>query len=885
MHTKVESPQKTWEASITARSGILRRKCACGGGPSLSGDCDECRDEKSVLRRRSQDVAPSVVPSIVFQVLGSSGQSLDRSTRTFMESRFGHDFSNVRVHADALAASSAGAVGALAYTVGHDVVFGPGQYAPQTGDGRKLLAHELAHVVQQQQTPLAAAPQFDLEIGSPGDHFEQEADRLAEQVMRAPLSTTDTPHEPVPAEDTGRPNDIESGFRHDFSRVRVQAGAKSGQTALHRFAHAPILQRKLIIEEDARATGPTLESTLTRLVGRPLVKSDQGVTLSPAKPSGGSRVIESYIERAIKSNQTYRLRWRTTAAGAGQKPAQPAAPAPAQPAQPAPQATPVQPGTVEQINGEIVITIDGSMLRERLFTADEILAEQIVAAVVKFDPSTKIAPKPARTQPHDVPFPDVAEDVLLTTPTEPRELHERLSRLEGFAKERLTHLSPTQLQLLLWAGQMARVVPLTEVIRGVETNTPFRVNQESAGERVTVTYVDPRLLPRDADPLRLSALFQNITRIVTFIPGKDDAAGPPVDLPQMNSACSAAQQRDQNNSCCTTDMLSEFGGHLVTARAAILATIQRLRGKERINCDLEKHFGDLDAEGIDHVVSMLQAAEGELYMSRHGWQCRPRGSGFLFCDKNEWSPQDQVGGAVVRMTRNVVICTSRSAPFTKWTTVLHEIMHRVGIHGEEIYRHQAGYPSKNPLRNADSYAGLVDDLGDSDWKPCRPTVFAAKGFGGVSGESRLVMGVRLEFMPTGPALHVVDLVLGANFLWSPKWGVLGGEDEQKKVKSQGYAGGELGARLTLPNKYGSLMFDATAGLGLRGNFDDVAPAASARVGAHWRFGKGPSGFEAGADAMRLWNLSGEKQGEWVLGISLGYRGGRAGARKSEGWQK
>lgn len=64
-----------------------------------------------------------------------------------MESRFGHHFSQVRVHADARAAESARAVDAVAYTAGHDVVFGLGRYQPASADGRRLLAHELTHVV------------------------------------------------------------------------------------------------------------------------------------------------------------------------------------------------------------------------------------------------------------------------------------------------------------------------------------------------------------------------------------------------------------------------------------------------------------------------------------------------------------------------------------------------------------------------------------------------------------------------------------------------------------------------------------------------------------------------------------------------------------------
>jgi hypothetical protein len=88
----------------------------------------------------------------VNEVLRSPGEPLDATTRAFFEPRFGHDFSNVRVHADSHAAASARAVGAAAYTIGSNIVFASGRYAPNTSTGRFLLAHELTHVVQ--QTPV-----------------------------------------------------------------------------------------------------------------------------------------------------------------------------------------------------------------------------------------------------------------------------------------------------------------------------------------------------------------------------------------------------------------------------------------------------------------------------------------------------------------------------------------------------------------------------------------------------------------------------------------------------------------------------------------------------------------------------------------------------------
>jgi hypothetical protein len=92
----------------------------------------------------SMDAAP-----LVGDVLSSAGQPLDGETQRFFSTRFGHDFGSVRVHADAAAAQSARSINALAYTVGHDIVFGGGQYAPNTNAGKRLLAHELTHVVQQ----------------------------------------------------------------------------------------------------------------------------------------------------------------------------------------------------------------------------------------------------------------------------------------------------------------------------------------------------------------------------------------------------------------------------------------------------------------------------------------------------------------------------------------------------------------------------------------------------------------------------------------------------------------------------------------------------------------------------------------------------------------
>ena len=167
-----------------SRTPLLHRKCACGGSASISGECTGCRDEnESALRRKADGRAgPAVAPPIVHEVLRSSGTPLDRQARGLMEQRFGCDFSTVRLHTDARAATSARAVNASAYAVGRDVVFGASQYAPDKPEGLRLLAHELAHVVQAGNADMSQ--RSPLPLSHPRDPSEQAADSAADAVVR-----------------------------------------------------------------------------------------------------------------------------------------------------------------------------------------------------------------------------------------------------------------------------------------------------------------------------------------------------------------------------------------------------------------------------------------------------------------------------------------------------------------------------------------------------------------------------------------------------------------------------------------------------------------------------------------------------------------------------
>ncbi|HEY2714262.1 MAG TPA: DUF4157 domain-containing protein [Chthoniobacterales bacterium] len=213
--------------SFLTSIGMLQRKCACGGTPGPTGECETCKRKRLGLQstltiskpgdryeKEADEIAESVVnerrtsgplleslghaastpregltsdatakpqvsqgetvrrksvagslaasaPPIVHDVLGQNGQPLEPATREFMGKNLGYDFTRVRVHTDARAAASARVLGANAYTVGNKIVFDSGHYRPGSAEGRRLLAHELAHVVQQSQfgfRPESAGP-------------------------------------------------------------------------------------------------------------------------------------------------------------------------------------------------------------------------------------------------------------------------------------------------------------------------------------------------------------------------------------------------------------------------------------------------------------------------------------------------------------------------------------------------------------------------------------------------------------------------------------------------------------------------------------------------------------------------------------------------------
>lgn len=206
MNKSTVTQQAKSTSFLPPAQGLLQRKCACGNHTVAGGECAECAKNKKGLQRKlsigaSNDpleleadrVADQVMaaslnsavniippriqryawqaaeskgtaPASVDRVLASSGKPLEPAIRQDMESRFGHDFSQVRVHTGDAAEQSARDVNAHAYTAGNNVVFGAGRFAPGANEGRRLIAHELTHVVQQRAYQQTAVQRFALAL-------------------------------------------------------------------------------------------------------------------------------------------------------------------------------------------------------------------------------------------------------------------------------------------------------------------------------------------------------------------------------------------------------------------------------------------------------------------------------------------------------------------------------------------------------------------------------------------------------------------------------------------------------------------------------------------------------------------------------------------------
>jgi|APLak6261663543_1056040.scaffolds.fasta_scaffold00138_4 hypothetical protein len=183
------------DVRIASAASAIQRKCTDCAKEYDEGRMVQTKAELSRLSNSAKEGAFSA-PASVTDGLNSSAQSLDLESLAFFETRFGRDFGNVRVHTDGKAAESAKAIQARAYTVGQDVVFAAAQYAPQSEEGRRLLAHELTHVAQQNGGVSGLADNHGLEAPA----VQQTIMRTSELVIQR--EETEDEEAQAPAEET-----------------------------------------------------------------------------------------------------------------------------------------------------------------------------------------------------------------------------------------------------------------------------------------------------------------------------------------------------------------------------------------------------------------------------------------------------------------------------------------------------------------------------------------------------------------------------------------------------------------------------------------------------------------------------------------------------------
>ena len=224
------------------------------------------------------------------RVVDAPGQTLDHSTRSLMESRFNHDFSRVRIHADEQAAQSARAMGARAWTSGNQIAFGPGRFSPHTESGRRLLAHELAQVVQQ-QVPAGSATHRPERIGIAGSAQEREADVAAEQFARGGSPTVRERGVPSTvqrdkddaAEGAGRKGNVSISVLGECASPRAIAEAIPGARSM------------LLAAENLLMSYPYLESHQQRFINA-VLKAHFG--------SGSDEVRQTFHRRVMHMSRT-----------------------------------------------------------------------------------------------------------------------------------------------------------------------------------------------------------------------------------------------------------------------------------------------------------------------------------------------------------------------------------------------------------------------------------------------------------------------------------------------------------------------------------------------------------------------------------------------------
>jgi len=293
-----------------ATGNFLQRQCACGQhtGGERCGDCKK-REKMRLQRHANGSATPAIAPPIVDEVLHSPGQPMDAQTRALFEPRFDADFSGVRLYTDTRSEQSASAVNALAYTVGSHIVFGANQYAPQAKTGRRLLAHELTHTLQQLPGNSSSIAIVD------SAQQEREAEAAAAGVFSRPPSVFRNSTTPTSLfrqkADPDRPPAVDRTFELDPQRFLVPLAAptvKQRESARSFLGERPIA--KSIIRRERRPVKSRITS-MTRTPAPSLVcKNTKLSTSSNSRPFARSFGIVTWVRTRGNVRRPIASRWR-----------------------------------------------------------------------------------------------------------------------------------------------------------------------------------------------------------------------------------------------------------------------------------------------------------------------------------------------------------------------------------------------------------------------------------------------------------------------------------------------------------------------------------------------------------------------------------------------
>jgi hypothetical protein len=347
---------------------------------------------------------------------------------------------------------------------------------------------------------------------------------------------------------------------------------------------------------------------------------------------------------------------------------------------------------------------------------------------------------------------------------------------------------------------------------------------------------------------------------------------PGLQTPQCGDNCTPDERkltpqqfRDDNvnvRSCCSNDECATLHARIATAESSTRKAIERVKAGLSMNNALDRHFKKHDEASIKDILESLQRILPEVQFSRHLWICREFGNEAEGCKSVVRAAAD-IGGRTFNW--RIAMCFNKGD--VSWTDVLHEIVHAssIGRSSTETYHSDPGYPPDDALQNADSYAEFIKEVGAASWSEEKPLTFDTNLQGGISYRDRKVsplFGARFEITPLGPGLRMFDIVVGGSVLWAPKGGFL-----SRGESNQVAGGAEVDLRIR-PSK--SLYIDVGTGA-LAGYADDsITGAIVPKLSLSWKPGGDDSGFTVGADLQAIYQSAQAEPNAMMFGISVGY---------------